>query len=250
MNPGEGEMGLFDHLAELRKRLLWSAVAIVLGAIAAFIYSEPLFHLLTSPFFASFKGGQLIGIGPAEAFMTRIKVALLGGSLLVSPVVFHQLWLFVAPGLYDHERKMVVPFVTVTTLLFLSGVALCFYGIFPVAFEFFSDQYRVIGVMPTVRMSEYLSMVIFTLLGFGMVFEMPVLAFFLAKLGLLTYEMMTKYLRYAIVLVFIISAVVTPPDVLSQILLAVPLMILYGISMLVVKHTERRAAENLPAEQL
>ncbi|MCO6429633.1 MAG: twin-arginine translocase subunit TatC [Deltaproteobacteria bacterium] len=246
--PGEAveaEMGLFDHLAELRRRLIFIFIAVIVSAIFAYTISAPVLSLLFEPFNQTFEKGSLIGTGPAEAFILKIKVALFVGLLFAAPVVFLQIWLFIAPGLYEHERRLVVPFVLVTSLLFFVGVWFCFYVVFPFAFEFFRDQYLSIeDVKPAIKVDEYLSLVIRGLLGFGIVFEMPVLAYFLARVGVIDHRMLISGTRYAIVFIFILSAILTPPDVLTQFLMAFPLLLLYGLSILIVKYAERPTVDD------
>ncbi|MCB0310408.1 MAG: twin-arginine translocase subunit TatC, partial [Bdellovibrionales bacterium] len=186
---------------------------------------------------------SIIGTGPAEAFILRIKVSFFSGIILGSPYIFYQLWLFVAPGLYESERKLAIPFMLATTGLFLLGVWFCYEVIFPFAFDFFKQQYEAVAVTPAIRMTEHLSLVVKGLLGFGIVFEMPVLAFFLGKLGWITDEMMIKGFRYAVVIIFIASAMLTPPDVLTQFLMAIPLIMLYGLSILIVRWTSRNRSQ-------
>ncbi len=238
-NEGTSEMGLFDHLRELRKRLIIAIVAVAVGAIVAYSYSASIFIYINKPFVEAFSS-EVVGLGPAEAFTIRVKVSLFAGALFMSPVLFWQLWLFIAPGLYDKEKKMVIPFVAISTLLFLSGVWLCYSAILPLAYQFFHDQYKEIGLQATVRISEHLSTVVTTLLGFGAVFELPVVCYFLGRLGLIDHHTLIGGARYAVVLIFIVSAVLTPPDVLSQILMAVPLLLLYAVSIFVVKFTADR----------
>ena len=233
----EGEMGLMEHLQELRKRLVFGAFAVLVGTVVAYFYSKESFRILSAPYFEAFPNQSLIGTGPAEAFLIRLKVALFAGSLLVSPFLFAQVWLFVAPGLYDHEKKWAIPFVLVTSGLFLVGVTLCYKAMIPLAFHFFREQYNEIGLTPTIRLSEHLSLMVTSLLGFGVVFELPVLAFILGRLGVIDHHLLIRGARYAIVAIFIISAILTPPDVMSQLLMAGPLCLLYGISILVVKYT-------------
>jgi sec-independent protein translocase protein TatC len=237
--PASAEMGLFAHLAELRQRLIYSIIAIVVGAIVAYNFSTPVFALLSAPYYSAFPHGILIGTGPAEAFMIRLKVAVFVGALLVSPVLFAQVWLFVAPGMYDHERKLFLPFIFITTALFLFGVWLCYAQVLPLAYRFFSAEYQATGLTPNIKISEHLSTMITALLGFGIVFEMPVLAYLLGRLGVIDHRSLLKAGRYAIVLIFIVAAILTPPDVLSQFLMAAPLLVLYGVSILVVKYTAK-----------
>lgn len=227
------ELDLFQHLGELRKRLLWSVVAIAAGACVAFNYSEIIFRFLSAPYDDGFKGAALIGTGPAEAFLLRLQMSVFSGLIVSAPVVFWQLWLFVAPGLYEHERKLAIPFVFCTTLLFFLGVGFCYYGVLPVSFAFFKTQYDAIAVTPTVRISEHLSLILKALIGFGVIFELPVLTFFLARFGIVTAGAMRRARRYAIVAIFILAAILTPPDVLSQLLMAAPLLVLYELSIIV-----------------
>lgn len=233
------EMGLFEHLGELRRRLIISVIGIFIASCMAFLFSEDLFRLFSIPYFEAFAGSQLIGTGPAEAFMLRIKVSFFGGLVLAVPIVFYQIWLFIVPGLYEQERKMVLPFVCSTSVLFLSGIWFCYEIIFPFALNFFADQYQSAGITPAIRMSEHMTLMIQTMLAFGLVFETPVLAYLLGRFGIINYGMMVRGSRYAIVIIFVLSALLTPPDVLTQVLMAVPLMGLYGLSILIVKWSQR-----------
>lgn len=232
------EMHLFEHLRELRKRLLFIALGLLAASTAAYSFSGEIFALLAAPYNAQFPNQMLIGTGPAEAFLLKIKVALFAGAIVSSPFTFLQFWLFIAPGLYDNERKLVIPFVISTSALFLFGVYFCYTAVVPVAFSFFADEYRSVGITPAIRMSEHLTVLTQALLGFGAVFEMPVLAFFLARVGLITHRTLIDGGRYAIVIIFIVSAILTPPDVLSQFLMAIPLLLLYALSILIVRITQ------------
>jgi sec-independent protein translocase protein TatC len=239
--PAErGEMTLFEHLGELRKRLLISSMAIAIAAVVCFSYTKEIFHFVSLPFFSSFKGSILIGTGPAEAFILRIKLALFSGAIVAMPVLCQQLWLFIAPGLYPNERRLFVPFVFSTTALFLLGAGFCYSIVLPFTFEFFSSQYSELSLSPTIRVSEHLSMMLHALLGFGIVFEMPVVAYLLGRSGVITHRTLIEGSRYAVVIIFIVSAVLTPPDVLTQLLMAAPLLLLYGLSILIVKAAERK----------
>jgi len=243
------EMSLFEHLSELRKRLIIAASFVLALSALSFVFATELFNFLTEPYFAGFQDAHLIGTGPAEAFLLKIKVAVLSGIVLSTPLIFHQIWLFIAPGLHSHEKKYFVPFVFSTTVLFLIGVSFCLVVVLPFAFEFFFNQYLSIGVTPTIRISEHLSLLIKAVLGFGLAFEMPVLAFFLGRLGIITHTMLLRGIRYAIVIIFILSAILTPPDIFSQFLMAGPLMLLYGISILIVKYTGVAALEDPDSEK-
>jgi sec-independent protein translocase protein TatC len=235
----QNEMTLFEHLGELRKRLLYSFIAITLCSVACFSYTGEIFYLLSEPYLESFKNNLLIGTGPAEAFILRVKVALFAGIVFSSPIIFIQFWLFVAPGLLENERKWFIPFVIAATLLFLTGVAFCFSVVLPLTFTFFAEQYQLISITPTIRISEHLSMMIHALVGFGLVFEMPVVALLLGRIGIITHRTLIDGGRYAILIIFIVSAILTPPDVLTQFLMAIPLLILYIISIGIVWAVER-----------
>ncbi len=234
------EMDFWEHVGELRKRLIQGTLAIALAATLGWFISTETFHFLSAPFFNAFPEGQLIGTGPAEAFLLRLKVALFVGVLLASPVLFLQLWLFISPGLLEHEKKFALPFVLVTSSLFLIGVWFCYQIVLPFALDFFQDQYQALNdVTPTIRVSEYLSLLMKAAIGFGVIFETPVLAFILGRLGLITDDTLISAGRYAVIVIFMISAILTPPDILTQFLMAGPLLILYGLSILIVRYTSR-----------
>ncbi len=241
--PPPGEMGLMEHLHELRRRLVYCFIGVAVGSVVAYAFSHEVFELLSAPYHRAFPNQALIGTGPAEAFLIRIKVALFSGALLVSPFLFAQLWLFVAPGLYESERKFVIPFVAASCALFLLGIWLCYTTMLPLAFTFFSEQYQEIGLTPTVKISEHLSLVVTSLLGFGIVFEMPIVAFILGRAGIIDHKMLIGGARYATVAIFVISAILTPPDIMSQFLMATPLLALYGLSILILKYTARNRAK-------
>jgi sec-independent protein translocase protein TatC len=159
-------------------------------------------------------------------------VALIAAVFVASPVLFYQAWKFVAPGLYEREKRYVQPFVFFATIFFVAGAAFCYYVVFPVGYRFFIDQYESIGVSPSIRISEYLSFSARMLLAFGATFEMPVVTFFLARMGLVSYKSMLAYGRYAVLIIFIVAGVLTPgPDVASQLLMAGPLLVLYALSI-------------------
>lgn len=231
------EMTLMAHLRELRYRLILCLISICVGAAAAFPLSELCFKIINSPYYAAFPGQLLIGTGPAEALILRIKVTFLGGLVLALPVIFFQLWRFISPGLQPNERRLLIPFIGASSALFLAGMWFCYSLILPVAFSFFADQYRIMGLTPAVRIGEHLNMVLTSLLAFGVIFEMPVLAFFLGRIGVIDHRLLIEWSRYAIVLIFAAAAVLTPPDIVSQLLMAAPLLVLYGLSILLVKHT-------------
>lgn len=178
----------------------------------------------------------VIGTGVAEAFFTKLKVAFIGGIFLASPVTLYQIWRFVAPGLYEHEKRYAIPFVVFGTIFFVAGAAFCYELVFPTAYRFFIEQYTSVGIEPFLRISEYLSFSSRLLLAFGVVFELPVFTFFFARMGMVTSAQMIAWWRYAILGIFITAAVLTPgPDVASQLLMAGPLLVLYVASIGVAK---------------
>jgi sec-independent protein translocase protein TatC len=231
---GEQRMPLIEHLKELRTRLIRVILALAVGFIIAYLICDQIFNVLTMPLREVANGKLLlIGTGVGEAFFTKIKVALIAGLFIASPAVFYEVWKFVAPGLYDSERKLARPFVIFSTLFFVAGGFFCWAVVFKVGFAFFIKQYASIQVTPTIRISEYLAFTSKLLLAFGLTFEMPILALFLTRLGVVDYRMMLHYFRYAVLIIFIVAAALTPPDMISQFLLAIPLLALYGLSILV-----------------
>ena len=226
-------MPLMGHLEELRARLIKALVAIGVAFLPTYAFANYLFVFLTQPLQrATANPVTLIGTGPAEAFFTKLKVAFIAALFVASPVGFYQLWQFVVPGLYEQEKRYVLPFVFFGTLFFLLGAGFCHVVVLPVGYAFFLEQYQSIGVQATLRISEYLSFTARMLLAFGVTFELPVLAFFFARVGLITHTTLLGFSRYAVVLIFIVAAVLTPgPDVASQLLLAGPLLLLYGLSI-------------------
>ena len=230
--PEQARMSLIEHLQELRARLIRAFIAIGLGFAVAYLVADPLFRILTWPI-REVSGGKvlLIGTGVGEAFYTKIKVALIAGLFIASPAVFYEIWKFVAPGLYETERRMAKPFVFFATMFFVLGGYFCWAVVFRVGYAFFLGQYASIGVTPTIRISEYLAFSSKLLLAFALTFEMPIFAFFFTKLGMIDYKMMLSYWRYAILAIFIVSAALTPPDMVSIFLLAIPLLLLYVLSV-------------------
>jgi sec-independent protein translocase protein TatC len=226
-------MPLLGHLQELRGRLLKSLLAIGVAFIPAYAGASELFTFLTHPLLiATAEAPAIVGLGPAEAFFTKLKVAFIAALFIASPALFYQFWQFVAPGLHQHEKRYAMPFVIFGTLFFALGAGFCYSVVLPVAYAFFLEEYKTIGVQPTLRISEYLTFTARMLLAFGVTFELPVLTFFFARIGLITYQSLLGFFRYAVVLIFVLAAVLTPgPDVASQLLLAGPLLLLYALSI-------------------
>lgn len=242
------KMPLTAHLEELRSRIIRAVIGITIAFIVTYNFADSLFAFLTEPLRLQENSAlQLIGTGVTEAFFTKLKVSLIAAIFLASPVLFYQVWQFVVPGLYEHERRYALPFVGVATIFFVLGATFCYWIVFPVGYAFFLAEYQTIGVAPAIRISEYLSFTARMLLAFGITFELPVVTFFLARLGLVTHHTLISYARYAVLFIFIVAAVLTPgPDVASQFLMAGPLLILYVLSVGVayVFAKERSASED------
>ena len=226
-------MPLLEHLKELRSCLIRCVIAIGLGFVVAYFAADWLVAALTWPLHVAAHGRHvlLIGTGLGEAFFTKIKVALIAGLFLASPAVFYEVWKFIAPGLYETERRMALPFVIFATIFFIAGGYFCWAAVFPIGYAFFLGQYESIGVTPTIRISEYLAFSSKLLIAFALTFEMPIFAYFLTRLGMVDYRMMIRYIRYAVLVIFVVAVALTPPDMVSPFLLAIPLLLLYGLSI-------------------
>ena len=250
MEPeSDARMPLTAHLEELRTRLIRALLATAAGFALCYAFADRLVSFLIRPL-AALRPDQalVIGTGVTEAFFTKLKVSLIAGIFVASPVIFYQAWRFVAPGLYDTEKRVAVPFAAAASFFFVLGAAFCYYLVFPVAFEFFLGEFGSIGVAPQIRISEYLSFASRMLLGFGVTFELPVATFFLARIGVITHRTLLSQWRFAIVAIFIVAAVLTPgPDVASQMMMATPLLILYALSIGVAYMVARPAATSEPA---
>jgi sec-independent protein translocase protein TatC len=229
------ELPLTGHLEELRQRLFRAMLATAVTFTVCYPNAEWLFAVLTQPLktaaASSPQAVELIGTGVAEAFFTRLAVSFVGAVFLALPVILYQVWRFVLPGLHDREVRYGRGFVLAGTLFFLVGAAFCYLVALPFGFPFFLSEYERIGVTPSIRINEYLSFVSRMLLAFGVIFEMPVATFFLARVGLVSPKFLLHYGRHAIVVVFVVAAILTPPDAASQMLMAVPLLFLYGMSI-------------------
>jgi len=239
----EKKLPFLGHLEELRSRLVASAIAVGIGFAICYIFSERLFLILASPLTNVMpEGDHLIFTNLPEMFFTYLKVSFVSGLLLASPVVFYEMWMFIAPGLYRNEKKLVIPFVTISTFLFVGGSLFAYFIVFPFGFKFFlgfSSEF--VKALPSVK--QYFSFSIKLLLAFGLVFELPVVIFFLTKLGLVTTAFLKKNRKYAILLTFIVSAILTPPDVITQCMMAVPLLTLYEVGIWVSRFARRTRSD-------
>jgi sec-independent protein translocase protein TatC len=234
---------LLRRLAEIRKRLVRAAIALGIGFAVSYGFSEKLFELLAYPLKIHMAPGtRLVYTGLPEMFFVYIKTALVAGLLLAAPYVFYQFYLLVAPGFYQKEKKNVILFVLCSTVLFVGGSLFGYFVVFPYGFKFFlafSNDY--LRALPSVK--QYFSLAVKLLFAFGFVFELPVAAFFLSRMGLVTADFLKQKRRYAILLIFIIAAFLTPPDVISQFLMAIPLMVLYEFSILIAKIAGKKRKE-------
>ncbi len=226
---------LRPHLTELRKRLIISVLALLIAFIACFNFWNPILAFITEPLKAVLpEGSNIIFTQLIEPFFTAMKVAFLAGLLVSLPIIFWQFWLFVAPGLYDNEKKFVLPFVISASVMFAAGAAFCYYFVVPVGFAFLINfGGELFQALPSI--GDYVGFFAKLVIAFGISFELPVVTFFLAKLGLITDQTLKNGFRYAIVGIFVFAAVMTPPDILSQFMLAVPLIGLYAMSILIAK---------------
>lgn len=226
---------LKPHIADLRKRLMVSAGSLIAMFFVCFFFYEPILGWMMVPVEAVLPpNSQMVAIEIQETFFTALKVAFFSGFLLSLPVIFWQMWLFLAPGLYDHEKKLVFPFVFFATLMFLVGAAFAYFIVVPLGFEFLINfGSAVVTVLPSI--GKYVGFFTKLLFGFGVAFELPVITFFLAKIGLVDDRMLKDFFKYAVVIIFIAASLLTPPDVLTQFLMAGPLIILYIVSIYIAK---------------
>ena len=221
-----------SHLEELRKRLITGFIAIGVGFLVSFGFKERLFNILVQPLIKVMKDGEtLIYTGLPEAFFTYLKVSLLTGLIVASPILLYQFWMFVAPGLYQKERRLMVPIVILSSFFFIGGALFGYFVVFPWGFKFFMG-FATETIRPLPSMKEYFGFSAKLLLAFGLVFELPLVLTFMAKLGIVSVDFLKKNRKYALLLFFAGAAILTPPDVITQILMALPLMVLYEISII------------------
>ncbi len=237
------------HLEELRRRLIVCFVAVGIGFVLSYGFKEKLFQILTRPLIGVMQtGDKLIFTGLPEAFFTYLKVAFLSGIILATPILFYQFWMFVAPGLYEKEKRLLIPIVSLSTVFFVGGAFFGYFIVFPYGFKFFLGfASEIIKPLPSMR--EYLSFASKLLLAFGIVFELPLIITFLAKLGMVSVPFLKKNRKYALLLFFVGAAILTPPDVVTQIMMAMPLMVLYEISIVGAKIFGKKNPEDINNKQ-
>jgi sec-independent protein translocase protein TatC len=243
-------MGMLEHLIELRQRLIWSLLAFFVAFAACYNFADEIFTFLAQPLAEAMQGEhrRLIYTGLGEAFFTYLKVAAFAAFFLSFPVIAVQVWMFVAPALYKNERRAFLPFLIATPVLFLAGAALLYYGVMPLLVQFFlgfetTATVGTVSIEADPRVSEYFSLIMQLILAFGVAFQLPVLLTLLAKVGLISSESLKEKRRYAIVGIFVVAALLTPPDAISQCMLAVPLILLYEASIWSCRWVETRRTE-------
>jgi len=240
-------MGFLDHLEELRKRIIYSIISVAVGFFACWGYREQIYDIMQKPIMNALKANgmaeKLVYLNPTEPFNLYLKVAALAGLFLTSPFVLYQVWMFISPGLYRKEKRYVVPFMISTIALFSAGGYFGYRFVYPYALTFLIDFGK--KFQPMITIGEYTSLFLSIILGMGLIFEMPILVFFLALMGIVSAGFMWKNFRYAILVIFIIAAIVTPTtDILNMCIFAAPMIGLYGVSIGVawLVHPKQRAA--------
>lgn len=233
---------LLDHLIELRRRLLWSLLALVVAFLGCFYFADQIFAFLVQPLLKAGQG-KLVYTQLFEAFFVQVKVALFAATMIAFPIIAMQIWKFVAPGLYRHEKRALLPFLMATPVLFLAGAAMAYYFVIPTALHFLlSFQGDVGGVereaLPAI--GNYLSFIMQFVMAFGIAFLLPILIMLLERAGVVQYDQLVAARRYMIVVAFAIAAVATPPDPISQLMLAIPLCLLYELALIAIRLTGRK----------
>jgi sec-independent protein translocase protein TatC len=252
-----GRMPLLDHLIELRNRLMWAAAAILVAFLVCYQFKEAIYRFLSHPLAEVFNGEagrKMIATGLTEIFFTYIKVSFWAAVCLAFPVVAVQIWKFVAPGLYKNEKRAFLPYICATPILFLMGASLAYFVVIPYAFKFFVsfETPGAPGALPIeieAKVNEYLSLVMTLLLAFGVAFQLPVLLTLMARAGIITSQGLISKWRYAVVGMFGVAAVLTPPDVVSQTSLAIPLILLYVLSIFSCRWVEKQRAKREAEEE-
>lgn len=260
---GDRPMSFFEHLAELRSRLMRAAIAVALGFGGAFFFVDYLEGVLFIPLRTAWESLELEGVpqlqnlGMLDAFLTDVRIALTFGLFFAGPIVFYQLWMFIAPGLYSKEKRLAVPFMLTSAVMFLGGAAFCYYAVFPFATRWFleysmrTSETAGVNIVAQFTFSEYMRYATRLLLAFGLVFEFPLAIYFLARAGIITHKTLLRYWRISVLLIFLASAFLTPPDPITLTLMAIPLTAMFfasvGVAYLVGKE-QLEAQERLERE--
>jgi sec-independent protein translocase protein TatC len=255
LNAADAPQPFLNHLVELRQRLIYALGGFLTAFCVCYCFSGEIFSFLVRPLAVLLQGSghhRLIYTGLAEAFLTYVKVAVFAAAFLSFPVIASQVWMFIAPGLYRQERKVFIPLLVATPLLFLIGASFAYYIVFPSAYAFFLSfetpaAVGQLAIQLEAKINEYLSFVMRLIFAFGVSFELPVLLTLLANAGMVSSNILLKRWRFAVLGIFSVAAIITPPDIFSMIGLAIPLMFLYGLSILMVKAVERRRHQIPPA---
>jgi len=234
------KMSFLDHLGELRKRIVWSVVAILVGLLIALSFAERLMKFVRRPFEAAIPGAKLVFLTPTEGFWVYMKVALIAGVVLAIPVVLYQVWAFVAPGLHTHEKRFAVPFVFVGSLFFLIGATFAQLVVIPFAMRFLVS-FPGADLTPMISVGSYVDFVLKFTLAFGAIFELPVAITLASRMGLVTPQFLAKNRKYAVLLTFVVAAILTPtPDIFNQSLMAGPMILLYELGIISARIFGRR----------
>ena len=239
---------ILGHIVELRKRLLWAIVAMAAGTGLCFVFVEDIYSFLVQPLAMAMDGQstqRLIYTGLTEAFFTYIKVAFFAGIFVTFPFLLAQVWMFIAPGLYKAEKRAFLPFLIATPILFFTGGAVVYYAVMPMAWPFFLSfqtgaQETTLPIQLEARVSEYLDLIMTLIFAFGLCFQLPVLLTLMGRAGLISADWLASKRKYALIITFIVAAFLTPPDVISQITLAVPILGLYELSILLIRHAAKK----------
>ena len=256
-NPDDKKMPLIEHLVELRRRLIWSLLAFLVTFGICFYFANTIFDFLVQPLAKIWEGQpdrRLIFTALQEKFFVDVKVAMFGGFILAFPVIANQIWKFVAPGLYKHEKRAFLPFLIAGPVMFLLGSAFVYYALIPNAFRFFTSFEEVaregaLAITAEPKVDEYLGLVMHLIIGFGLAFQLPVVLSLLVRAGIVEVATLVKFRRYAILGVSVLAAVLTPPDPLSMMVMAVPMALLFEASIVIGRRMEKSAAKRRAAEE-
>jgi sec-independent protein translocase protein TatC len=238
----EDRLPFTSHLKELRDRLLVCVIALAVAFLFTYYFKERIFHILMQPFIAVMPAkSAFIFTGITEAFVTYFKISIVMALFVGAPVILYEFWMFVAPGLYEREKKFVYPFIIFGSICFLAGALFCYFLVMPVTYKFFVS-YAADFIIPMPDLKSYMNLTLKLLLVFGLIFELPLVAFYLTRAGIINSRMLSSKRRYAVLGIFILSAIITPPDLASQLLMVIPLWGLYELSILITRVFKKKEA--------